>query len=161
MNNPAAFRACFSDFKLVKTRGIVQLIFEVPVEQADEAYRVVGGMPVAARERWFAIARLAPDAMDKPKTKLTDKDKQSWDTMPASQQAGVLCGEPGFQLYLRERMGELFGELEGADYAARVVRHLCGVTSRSEFNSNQPALGRWNVLVAEYRLWQKYPEFAG
>lgn len=60
--NQAAFTATFADWKLVKTRGVVQLVFEVPVEKADAAYNVLGGMPDAAQERWFAIARLTEQA---------------------------------------------------------------------------------------------------
>ena len=57
----AAFKATFADWKLIKTRGCIQLVFEVPLHESDMAYRVVGGMPNAAEERWFAIARLTTE----------------------------------------------------------------------------------------------------
>ena len=37
----AAFRASYSDWKLIKTRSVVQIVFEVPLEAADEAYQVL------------------------------------------------------------------------------------------------------------------------
>lgn len=54
----AAFRAVFADWKVIKTRATVQLVFEIPIEQADQAYQALGGMPIAASEVWCGIARL-------------------------------------------------------------------------------------------------------
>lgn len=54
----AAFRATYSDFRLVKGRKVVQFVFEVPLEAADEAFKAVGGMPNPMAEQWFAIAKL-------------------------------------------------------------------------------------------------------
>ena len=51
-----AIRATYSDVKLVKTRKVFQLIFEVPIEDADNALRVLGGLPRPAAERWVGIA---------------------------------------------------------------------------------------------------------
>lgn len=61
MTAQAAFRCCYSDFKLIKTRGVVSISFEVPVEQAQTVLDVLGGMPVAASEVWCAVARLTED----------------------------------------------------------------------------------------------------
>jgi hypothetical protein len=58
----SAFRAVYSDWKLVKTRQTVQIIFEVPLHDADAAYEVLGGMPAPAAERWFGIAALVAGA---------------------------------------------------------------------------------------------------
>lgn len=58
MENPAAFGAEYSDFKLIKTRGVIQICFEVPLEKADHAYQVLGGMPDASKSAWFGIAKL-------------------------------------------------------------------------------------------------------
>jgi hypothetical protein len=55
---PAAFSATYSDLRLVKTRKVVQFVFEVPLEAAGHAMNVLGGMPSPMKEEWFAIARL-------------------------------------------------------------------------------------------------------
>jgi len=63
MDKPAAFSATYSDLKLIKTRKVVQFVFEVPLEAAEHAMNVLGGMPSPMTESWFAIARLEkPDA---------------------------------------------------------------------------------------------------
>jgi len=54
----AVFKAVYAEWKVIKTRSAVQLVFEIPIEKADEAYQVLGGMPIAANEQWCAIARL-------------------------------------------------------------------------------------------------------
>lgn len=58
MSEPAAFSASYSDWRVVKGRKVVQIIFEVPIEAAGHAYNVLGGMPNFGSEDWFAIARL-------------------------------------------------------------------------------------------------------
>lgn len=58
MDTPAAFSATYSDLKLIKTRKVVQFVFEVPLEAAEHAMNVLGGMPSPMSEKWFAIARL-------------------------------------------------------------------------------------------------------
>lgn len=58
MENPAAFSATYSDWRIVKTRSAVQIVFEVPLEAAGHAYNVLGGMPNFGEPVYFAIARL-------------------------------------------------------------------------------------------------------
>jgi len=61
-NTPAAFSAVYSDWKLIKTRGVVSISFEVPLEAAGHAYNVLNGMPHFEIDKRFAIARLKDDA---------------------------------------------------------------------------------------------------
>ena len=58
MENPAAFSATYSDWKVIKTRQVVQIVLEVPLKAADHAYNVLGGMPNFESEKWFGVARL-------------------------------------------------------------------------------------------------------
>ena len=66
MSKPLAFLATYTGWKLIKTRACVQIVFEVPLEKANEAYELLGGMPVAATENWFAIARLNQSKISVP-----------------------------------------------------------------------------------------------
>lgn len=58
MSEAAAFSAEYADWKIIKTRKVVSISFEVPLEAAHHAYNVLGGMPNFGNEQWFAIARL-------------------------------------------------------------------------------------------------------
>lgn len=64
MTEPAAFSANYADWKVIKTRRVVQIVLEVPLEAAGHAYNVLGGMPNFGSEDWFAVARLNKEASD-------------------------------------------------------------------------------------------------
>jgi hypothetical protein len=109
----AAFKACYAEWKVIKTRATVQLVFEIPIEQADAAYQALGGMPIAAKEVWCGIARLeqpvsrpVSQAEKQPGSEIgpqpspvrADKPKRS-----IAQRAGMLCNDTLFHAFLRER----------------------------------------------------------
>ena len=62
MDKPAAFSASYSDWRVIKGRKVIQVVLEVPLEAADHAYNVLGGMPKFGSEQWFAVARLNSEA---------------------------------------------------------------------------------------------------
>jgi hypothetical protein len=142
----AVFKATYSDFKLVKTRGVVQVIFEVPLHDSDAAYKVLGGMPDAATERWFGIARLTavPQAAQarEPNSAPPARGRKSWDEMSPAQQAGILCADKSFQKFLRVK-----DELA----ATERIRFSLNVTSRRHIPDDSP---EWRELVSRYRTWQ-------
>ena len=57
-SDPAAFRAVYSDWRLIRTRKVVQVVLELPLEEADRAYSALGGMPRPDAEVWCGVARL-------------------------------------------------------------------------------------------------------
>ena len=144
MNKPAAFRACFHDLKLVKTRQIAQLIFEIPLAEFDMAYDVLGGLPNPASEQWFAIA---PIIIPVP----TDaKPKREWKELQPAQQAGIRSNEPSFVAFLKEKHPDEWHESQDA---AACVRLICAVHSRVELGTNQKARIIWNQLDQNYQAW--------
>ncbi len=75
--------------------------------------------------------------------------RKSWDDMPASQQAGILCDDPSFRKFL----GENWPEYDGSN-AVGIVYILCDIRSRTEILPGTRAEKRWQRLVADYRTWQ-------
>lgn len=73
------------------------------------------------------------------------------DLLPA-QQAGILCGEVRFWRFLVDRRGELVID---TDQAARAVRTLCGVDSRSELIPGSRAAAAWAAILTEYQRWSR------
>lgn len=144
---PLAIRAAYSDFKLIKTRQVVQLVFEVPLSEVNETLDVIGGMPNPANERWFGIAPL-DKAISQPETR---PDKKDWRDLPPAQQAGIRCAEPVFQAFLKEQHPEDWRE---AQDAADCVRIICGVSSRSELSTNHGARVIWHQLDTAYQAWK-------
>lgn len=178
-DEPAAFRCTYSDWKLIRTRKIVQLVFEVAVEQADVAYRVLGGMPNSAVESWCAIARLDPAVVKQesevmPNIRTSDRPT-GCDTSPASgpdipararkpvdpqkklaQRAGILCTDPVFHRFIAEHYGFVFSTDadEDNERAAQFVRQRCQVKSRADIKPNTEAATRLDLLESAFICWR-------
>ena len=148
MKNPAAFRATFSDLRVIKTRQVVQLCFELPLADFDVAYEVLGGLPNSAKERWFAVAAIRSSAESAP---LQIEGKRDWRDLPPQQQAGMRCEEAAFVHFLREQRPDDWAETQDT---ADCVRLICGVESRSELGTNQKARIIWKQLDDHYSAWR-------
>lgn len=178
----AAFRATYADWRVIKGRKVVSISFEVPIEQADLAYQVVGGMPNPATSAWFAIARLqeakphdaAPDEVPLPSggpsagveaDEYPAQNLGKWNKIPLPQQAGILCNDAAFQKFLGEKIApdadfSSCSEKAAAELAADIVRHQCIVPSRADIRENHPSARLWRGLVMDYRAWMLEPEVA-
>lgn len=157
----SAFRASYSDWRLVKTRGVVQCVFEVPLADADKAYEVLGGMPNASNERWFGIAALKQEVpgsgdltseSNPVSSRLPSQTKRNFRDLPPAQQAGIRCEEPTFIAFLKEQRADDWHE--SADDAASCVRLICGVQSRSDLATNHKARIMWNCLNEQFEAWK-------
>lgn len=172
----AAFKACYSEWRMIKTRATVQLVFEIPIEQADAAYQALGGMPIAAKEVWCGIARLAQPASPRDPVPPTssppvgnkpgrsaqptvpteqivraDKERRKWSELNYAQQAGIRCADPVFWAFLREtHRSNCNDEADATDF----VRYACGVTSRKELKSDLASGLLWQSIDAAYDDWQ-------
>lgn len=156
----AAFKACYSDWKLIKTRGVVQVVMEIPLAEADAAYNVLGGMPDPGSENWFAVAALNPLAGKEiqvtpaPQKLLPESPsaggRRNWSDLQPAAQAGIRCGEPSFRAFLNESRAYAVSD---ATEAAEAVREICNVGSRVELGTNQKARVIWHQLDAEFQAW--------
>lgn len=144
----SAFRATYSDWKLVRTRQVVQIVFEVPLADADTAYEILGGMPNNSKERWFGIAAIR-EAKDEPPA--DEPERRNWRDVQPSAQAAMRCDQPEFWAFLREEKNQ---RIANKDDAATAVRKICGVNSRAHFNTNHPARVLWHSLDTEFEAWK-------
>lgn len=155
MTLPAAFRGSYADWRLVKTRAVIQVIFEVPLADADAAYDVLGGMPDNSKERWFGIAALRTpeqEAQESIQEQSDDDDgpRRNWRDVEPSAQAAMRCNQPEFWAFLREEHKQ---RVTNKEDAATVVRKLCKVNSRAHFNTNHAARMVWHGFDTEYQAW--------
>lgn len=139
MDSPAAFRATYSDIKTVKTRGVVQFVFEVPAEEADHAMAVLGGLPKSASQTWVGIARI--EAGHVAASAIAPKELVD-PGQPLGQAVYRQCLSGSFQRFLG---------VNSAEEAAEKVRLHCGVQSRSEITDQNKAGQKWAELMAEYQ----------
>lgn len=153
MNAPsrsaAAFQASYADWKLIRSRKVIQVVLEIPLEQADQAYAVLGGMPNPGAEIWCGVARLAGKAEQekaKPRKPVAPERR-------LTQQAAIACSKPAFWRFLGEIDGSLASR--NAEDAASAVRFACGVDSRSEIIVGTPAGDKWEKLYGQFLVWEQ------
>lgn len=128
----------YSDFKLIKTRRVIQMIIEFPIE-AHQEFTDAFGLPMPDAEQYIAVARLKQIETSPPTaTKLI-------------QQAGILSKEPEFGLFLRDKYNMVDIDPKNPDTIADALRALCGIQSRREFNTDKVAAVTFERLVAEYQ----------
>lgn len=148
---PAALSATYVDFKIIRTRSTAQIILEVPLEEADRALKILGGVPRPDVERWVAVARLNPAA---PATE-GEKPRKRWSELPRAQQAALACQDVAFQDFLMRRpafkdAAALCTAKDSPDWPAETVRVICDVRSRADLNTNDSAARKWDALYLQY-----------
>jgi hypothetical protein len=171
MSAPAAIKATFADFKIVKTRKLAQFVFELPIEMADDALTALGGLPRSDAERWAAIALLDQptimetvaelraatkkhgirfDADEIADLRHETKERKAFCDLPFPQQAGIRSDDLKFQLWLSPQSTY-------SESCADVIRRMCGVTSRSKIIKGTQAGDRWTSLLREYEARNHAP----
>ena len=164
LDKPAVFRASYSDWKLIRTRKCLQIVFEVPIEESNLAYEVLGGMPNPAAECWCAIARLHPETLLQqeqlgPGPKATSQDGGTAPRPPNNkklmQRAGILANDSLFWCYLEELNPGTAEIME--DEAAEYIRDYCQVTSRTNIVPGTPAAELFSELLTKFTNWKLVP----
>jgi hypothetical protein len=166
----AAIIATYSDLKIVKTRGVIQLVFEADLSNQEEVLSVMGGLPVFGKERYFAIAPLVETVIaqmklrdeakadqDKLKLENQDTEKPEQETtlrrqLKMSSRIALVCKEQLFHRFVEAQPGvaKPVGELQAAGY----VRRYCDVGSRSEIKPGTDAAELAEQLLNEYAAWR-------
>ena len=178
----AAIAGTFSDLRTVKTRGICQLVIEIPIEQADTALAALGGVPQPGKEKWVALAplqesprsaHLNPSGEGTVASEATPvraggeptKEKCKWSSMKWVERFGILCDDMQFRKWVDRYAPRHYSLHNGVSNftmvpmktgdttAARYVRWWCRVDSRTKIDGNPDAEARAQVLMNE---WQAF-----
>lgn len=147
MTNPAAFKATLVDFKNIRTRKLVQIVFEAPIEDANSILECLGGYGELGKESWWAVARLGDDPHSLPAKPA--KERRRWDELSPATQAGIRCNEGSFQQFVKT-----FGD----DSPEGLVRRYCYVDSRANITRGGVSGDRWAELESRYQSWLKAAE---
>jgi hypothetical protein len=138
----------FSDLKIVKSRSVVQVVIEVPLEQGEKVIQAFG-MPQPGSEVPVVVARLktqpeAPSKGANPDRSAAAKDRFRSLPPPEKDRAkcGVLCASSGFQRWIGAKDEE---------EATKIVRSLIG-GSRSLISEDEAVHAKWIELLTEYEL---------
>lgn len=135
-----AIAATFSDFRIVKGRKVAQLVLEVPLEKADDALKLLGGVPRPDAERWVGVAPLKAE----PKAQ-EPKERRPFHTLARSAQAALLAEDERFRKWIGAK---------DADEATRHIKGSLAIASRTELNSNPEKGGLFDDMVRQFEDWK-------
>lgn len=188
MSEHCIIRADFSNWRPIQGRKVMQLIFEVPIEEAETALKMLG-IPQPGESKWCAIALLengklasesaaglrknAPKPSEGTAAPEGQTGQEPSPTTATIAQAGTSETQshdrrPFSSLPLSQqaaiRCGDVmfqeFLNLDTSADAADYVRNYCGVSSRSDIKAG-PAGDRWKGLESRYQSWVTDRNFAG
>lgn len=148
-DTPCVIDACFHDWRTVKGRKSLQLIFEIPLEKQGDVLALLGH-PEPSGSKWCMIALRAPEKAQAPAVQASDserssKPKRKFNELSLPEQAGIRCEDGRFERFLHDRMPDGFVTAEDA------VRALCGVSSRRELSTNHAAANKWRAIEREFQ----------
>jgi hypothetical protein len=158
-DDPAIIEADYTEWRMVKTRSSLQLIFEVPLERQEQVMRALG-VPLPNVSTPVAIARLVPAAERSNVVQIEDHrpvddldDELHKPPRPLSQIAGMFCNNVLFQKFIEEE-SDGWDHRPTTDEAADWLRHACGIKSRAELNTNEAAAARFRMIRGQYEAWR-------
>lgn len=144
MADPAIILGTFADLKTVKTRSVVQLIVEVPIERGKQVVEAFG-FPQPGAEVPVAVTRVKDATVaEQSKAPKPKRPAERWEEMSPVKQAGIMCNDAAFQRWSCP-VDKTF-----AGTRNRILAH-CGIGSRKELNSNPEAAGRWSAMLDQFR----------
>lgn len=138
MTTNRIIQGTYADFKIVKTRSVAQMIIEVPLEDANTLVEMFG-LPKPAEELWVAVA-----AIDRRTVEKTSESSK------AIQQAGIICKNPTFGIWLHNHKGFHDVIPEDPETIANALRSLLGIKSRTDMHTDPEAILAFNRLKGEF-----------
>jgi hypothetical protein len=158
MTDAAIIQAEYVEWKMVKTRKALQLIFEVPLEHQAMVQAALG-TPMPDTSSPVAIARLnLSAALTEPAQIAHDnddaRDEPGKPPRPLSQVSAILCNIVAFRRFIMEQY-EGWKTLPTVDEAADWVREQCGVQSRRQFDTDDVAAANFKNIRSKYWAWME------
>jgi hypothetical protein len=160
MSDLPALLAVYSDIKVVKTRGAVQIIFEMPLSEMKRAVDLLGA-PLADQSVWVGIARVDPNKVPQPEAPAQiahdnddARDEPGKPPRPLSQVSAILCNIVAFRRFIMEQY-KGWDQIPTSDEAADWLREKCGVQSRRQFDTDDVAAANFKNIRSKYWAWME------
>jgi hypothetical protein len=143
----------YSNMIVVKTRSVVQVVIEVPIERGGEITDLLG-FPNPSAEVPVVIARMDPEKLrpQEPAQIEHANDDPPYKPRPLSQIAAMLCTKPTFKRFIYEG-SDGWDHIPTTDEAAEWVRSVCQVGSRKELDTAPEAAERFRKIRAQHDAW--------
>lgn len=133
-------QADFATWRPVQGRKVLQLIFEVPIENTEHVLKILG-VPNPGDSKWCEIKLLQPEA--EGQVSEANGSHKKWNEYTRSQQAAILCSDPEFQRYFSGGGSELMTK--------EMLRRQLRIESRKELDKPENH-ARWDEFVAIYNM---------
>lgn len=136
-------QADFTDFKNIKSRSKMQLVFEVDISMAKHVLDVLG-YPDNAKSIACAVSRLKLNetpAEEKPKS--------------YAGQAKAMAQDVNFPEYANDKKGFTFAT--GSGGSEQYIKEYCGITSCSELVEGSAAVLKFKELRNSFNTWRNTP----
>lgn len=134
----AVMQGAYSDFKVIKSRKVIQMVIEFPIE-SSATFVEMFGIPQPHEEQWVAVALMNKTAVVRNET-----------AMKAIQDAGMLCKNTSFGIWLKDERGMTEINPQDPNSIAQALRAILGIRSRSELQTDSEALKVWHALKSSY-----------
>ena len=129
----------YSDAKFIKSRKVLQVIIEIPVEHGDAFFEKFGVPNSHENERWIELSDLGHHAS-------LEGDEEG---DKAVQQAGILCKDPEFGRFLAYYLNVVSDE-NNCDKVADLLRDITGVKSRTEYRHDKDRRRAFHNIVSQF-----------
>lgn len=156
----------YSNLIVVKTRSVVQVVIEIPIERGGEVTALLGfpnpsaEVPVLV-SRWdqAAAGRGEPPLIEAPRQQIEHANDEGRDEpgkppRPLSQVAAILCNIGAFRRFIMEQY-KGWNTMPTVDEAADWVREQCGVQSRRELDTDDVAAANFRNIRSKYWAWME------
>ena len=131
-------RGAYSDFKVIKSRKVIQMVVEFPIESSNSFVEMFG-IPQPHEEQWVAVALMDKRAVIRNESAAI-----------AIRDAGILCKSSTFGEWLRTERGMSEVDPKDPDTISQALRAILGVKSRADLSVNVEALQVWFSLKSSY-----------
>lgn len=163
---PQAVAGTFAEFRQVKTRGVLQIVVEVPIERAKGVLDLLG-FPQLGEEQWVAVAPLAwnpyapREGLPAPQVPTSDGRRE----MPLGDAEGtklvtaavMKCKDDiGFQNWLMARHGPARPNGWPEDDVKNELCARLGIESRRQIGTQAGPRSRWLALVETFYQDTRY-----
>ncbi len=149
-SSKSAISGTFSEYQMVKSRGVLVLKVEVPLESQSAVFAALG-YPLPGEEIWVAVARLGgkpaeQSGQDLDTPSRSESGKVRFRALPGGEKtvvrAALLAKDLDFQMWVAA---------DTEDDAATYIREQCGVASRKEFASDSAACEKFDDMMFEFQ----------
>jgi hypothetical protein len=168
MTDARVIKATYTEWRMIKTRKVLQLVLEIPLEQQGDVLTRLGP-PMPDQEKWVAVALLdelvAQEAEQKPKDldrSLTGKQRYANSSAMEQARDRAAYRLPKDTKFRVWAAGFSPYPLRDEADVARFIRDRCGVDSRAEIATDPDAYREFIEMETAYKIdTEQFAEIRG